>query len=126
MLERAVVDDRAQPLALAERRDPADDVARRALRSGRLGHDRLLRTDRVRQCLEVELPRDGDDTDDQGAVGHREEGLEHPRRVDADRVRGLEAIAEAAARVVLVRVHGVGHARGLEGRDRWGPAARRG
>ena len=59
--ERRRVDDRRQPAALAERADPADDIAGRALRRGRFGHRRLPSAEQARRALQVQLGGDRDD-----------------------------------------------------------------
>jgi hypothetical protein len=76
---------------LAHRGDPADHVARRALRHGRLGHHGLLRAQGRGDRLEVELARDRDHPDGEPAVGRDEQGLEDPPRVDAERPGGFQA-----------------------------------
>ncbi len=117
--ERAVVDERAVRLLLAQRRDPADDVARRALGRGGLGHARLLAACGLGERLEVELPVDRHDPDDErAAVDHGEQRLEHLLRGHPDGRGRLEPEGQLARRVVLVRVERVGDPLALEEGDR--------
>ena len=58
-----VVENRWQRALLADRGDPADDVAGAALGRGRVGHRHALDAERRGESLEVELAVDRDDAD---------------------------------------------------------------
>ena len=82
-----------------------------------LRHAGLLRPDRVREGLQVEVRGNRNDTDDMAAVGgRRDQCLEHARRVDAELRRGLGAVLRA--RDVRVLVHAEVDARVFGGAGR--------
>ena len=92
MLERRGVEHRAVPPLLPDRRDAAGDVAGGALGGRDLRHHRLAAAEGARQRLEVELARDRDDPDDERAVQGRQQRLEDPGGVDAERLGRLEPV----------------------------------
>src|SRR5262245_1078496 len=94
VLGNASVDERRQFAPLAERADSADDVTGRALRVARRRHFGALRARGGGERFEIELGRHRYQRDDEAcAVELRDERLVDPFAVDAERVRGFEAVA---------------------------------
>ena len=109
MIEGRRIDEGGEPAASAQRADTPDDVARRPLRVGRLGEGRSMGNGGAGQALEVQFPIDGHESSHEPIVGHRDERLEHPVWVHAERLGGLESVARPLvplAAVVLGRVVG--------------------
>ena len=77
--------------ARAERADPADDVAGRSFRLGRVGEDRASSGAGAASRLRSSSPVDRDDRQDEPIVDARDERLEHPVGRDAERGRGIDA-----------------------------------
>ena len=141
---RRVVDDRRQRSPGAQRADPAEHVPRRPLGVGRCRDRRPTPTQRVGDRLEVDLGIGRDDRDPEAPIDGDDDGLEHPRGVDPQRLDGLKRIAATAlakrgAWVVRIFMHfmrdpgapcGLDRARplcahgaivGYAPRDRWSP-----
>ena len=107
-----LVDHGRQLLALPERADAAEDVARRALRGGPVGHLDSPRAERPRRRLQRQLPRHRHDGDGKLLVGGDDQRLEHLLGVQPEQFRRLGTVRRA--RVVLVLQHREGDAGGLE------------
>jgi hypothetical protein len=113
VVQRGGVDNGRKRSPDRDRADPADDVARRPFRVGRVGECGCATTERRREPLQVQLARDWHDGEREAAVDGPDERLEEPFRHDTERCRGVEAVARAlvplatAARRHDVLVHGV-------------------
>jgi hypothetical protein len=103
VLERGLVEDGGQRLALAERADATGDVAGRALGSLDVGHLRLLALDGLGEELEVELLLHRHDRGVQLAVDLGDEGLEDRPRVELEALDGFEPVGLVLG-IVLVGV----------------------
>ena len=85
---------------------------------------------RQREALEIELPVDRDDGQDQPLVDARDERLEHAPRVDAERRRGVRPVARTTRRgrardARATRRRGAGRRCRRVRRDRWRGSRRR-
>ena len=113
-VERALVDGGRQPLALAERADPADDVPGRALGERTVGELRALA-----RGAQVELPVGRHDEHAQRVRHRRDERLEELRRVAPEGARHRDrvvAVVDVDAFVLVQAELDAGPLRGLDRR----------
>ncbi len=101
-----LVHDQLKGPPRAQRTDATDDVAGRPFRLRGFGHRRPPTADDVGQALQVELPIDRDDGQDQPAVDRDGERLEHAGRVDPEGRRGVHAVDRAPVAVPAVGLRG--------------------
>ena len=113
----ALVQERRQALALAERADAARDIAGDLLRARHVGHGGTLA-----DGLEIQLIGSRDDRDRQVVADAHHQRLEDTTRIKAQHFRRLARVGRRA-RIVVVLVQGVGDARGLGGAGGGGLAA---
>ncbi len=100
--QRAVVDDHRELALLAERTDAAHHVAGDPLRNLSIGHRNPLRSNGVREGLQIKLGAHRNHRHNVALVSQGDQRLEHPSRIGVKRFRSFLPVGRSCWIVVVL------------------------